>query len=82
MSILLIGIFLSFFITSYVCARSTADGAVSAKIAEELTYEKEAASEGEPEFLKEFKNTGIWTVRRPLPTVFFLSSRESVLLRW
>ena len=48
----------------------TADGAVSAKITEELAYEKDAASEGEPEFLKEFKNTGIWTVCRPLPAFF------------
>jgi len=40
----------------------TADGDVSAKIAEELTYEKEAAIEGEPDFLKEFKTSGIWTV--------------------
>lgn len=42
--------------------RSVADGALSAKISEELTYEKEAALEGEPEFLKEFKSAGIWTV--------------------
>lgn len=69
MFVLLIGISLSFLITSCACARPTADGAVSAKIAEELTYEKEAASEGEPEFLKEFKNIGIWTVCRP--TSFF-----------
>lgn len=40
----------------------TADGDVSAKIAEELAFEKEAVIEGEPEFLKEFKASGIWTV--------------------
>jgi len=40
----------------------TTDGALAAKIAEELTYEKEAAVEGEPEFLKEFKSAGIWTI--------------------
>ena len=40
----------------------SADGDVSAKLAEELVYEKEAAIEGEPEFLKEFRNSGIWTV--------------------
>ena len=40
----------------------TADGDVSAKIAEELAYEKEAVIESEPEFLKEFKTSGIWTV--------------------
>jgi len=39
-----------------------ADGALSGKIAEELAYEKQAALESEPEFLKEFKNSGIWTV--------------------
>lgn len=39
-----------------------ADGTLSAKIAQELTYEKEAATEGEPDFLKAFKDSGIWTV--------------------
>lgn len=39
-----------------------ADGVVSAKIAEELAYEKEAVIAEEPEFLKEFKAAGIWTV--------------------
>ncbi|KAH9054837.1 regulatory protein suaprga1 [Lactarius vividus] len=39
-----------------------ADGDVSAKIAEELAYEKEAAIEGEPEFLQAFKASGIWTI--------------------
>ncbi|KAF8474396.1 regulatory protein suaprga1 [Russula ochroleuca] len=49
-----------------VSARSfgegTADGALSAKIAEELAYEKDAEIKDEPDFLKEFKNTGIWTI--------------------
>ncbi|KAH9074305.1 regulatory protein suaprga1 [Lactarius deliciosus] len=40
----------------------TTDGDVSAKIAEELAFEKQAAIEGEPEFLKEFKTSGIWTI--------------------
>jgi hypothetical protein len=35
----------------YLCT-FTADGALSAKIAEEFAYEKEAATEGEPDFLK------------------------------
>jgi complement component 1 Q subcomponent-binding protein len=39
-----------------------ADGALSAKIAEELAYENEAEIESEPDFLKEFKNSGIWKV--------------------
>ena len=46
----------------YFLTRLVADGALSAKIAEELKYEKEAALESEPEFLKEFKSAGIWTV--------------------
>ena len=49
--------YLSVFLTGLV-----ADGSLSAKIAEELTYEKEAALASEPEFLKEFKSAGIWTV--------------------
>ncbi|KAI9456360.1 regulatory protein suaprga1 [Lactarius psammicola] len=44
----------------------TTDGDVSAKIAEELVYEKESAIEGEPEFLKEFKTSGIWTIEDAL----------------
>jgi complement component 1 Q subcomponent-binding protein len=40
----------------------TTDGALSAKISEELVYEKEAASEGEPDFLKTFNESGIWTI--------------------
>ncbi|EIM88979.1 regulatory protein suaprga1 [Stereum hirsutum FP-91666 SS1] len=39
-----------------------ADIALSQKLAEELQYEKEAASEGEPEFLTEFKKSGVWTI--------------------
>ena len=35
---------------------------MSAKIAEELAYEKDAAIEEEPNSLKEFKKAGIWTV--------------------
>jgi complement component 1 Q subcomponent-binding protein len=42
--------------------RLVADGSLSSKIAEELTYEKESALESEPEFLKEFKSAGVWTV--------------------
>jgi complement component 1 Q subcomponent-binding protein len=40
----------------------TTDGDVSAKIAEELAYEKEATISAEPAFLKEFKDSGIWTL--------------------
>lgn len=48
--------------SSLFLTRVVADGALSAKIAEELTYEKEATLESEPDFLKEFKGAGIWTV--------------------
>jgi complement component 1 Q subcomponent-binding protein len=50
------------FFFSVFSNETTADGALSAKISEELVYEKEAASEGEPDFLKTFKESGIWTV--------------------
>jgi hypothetical protein len=43
---------------------------VSSKIAEELTYEKEAAIAEAPEFLKEFTSAGIWTVYRFLFSSF------------
>ena len=47
---------------SFSSNKVVADGALSEKIAEELKYEKEAAPESEPEFIKEFKSAGIWTV--------------------
>jgi hypothetical protein len=50
------------FLTQTFISALTADGDVSAKISEEIAYEKESAVEGEPEFLQEFKKTGIWTV--------------------
>ena len=50
------------FFFSVFSNKTAADGALSAKISEELVYEKEAASEGEPDFLKTFKESGIWTV--------------------
>ena len=46
----------------FFLTRLVGDGSLSAKIAEELNYEKEAAVDSEPEFLKEFKSAGIWTV--------------------
>lgn len=49
---------------------------MSAKIAEELAYEKEAVIAEEPEFLKEFKAAGIWTVYCFL--FFFLFVRVEV----
>ena len=39
-----------------------ADLALSQKLAEELQYEKEASTDAEPDFLKDFKQSGIWTV--------------------
>ena len=59
----------SFFLTRLCLCTLTVDGAVSAKIADELAYKKEAATEGEPDFLKEFENSGIWTV---CPTSLFV----------
>ncbi|KAI0298648.1 mitochondrial glycoprotein [Multifurca ochricompacta] len=52
----------SFSVSACRFGEGTTDGDVSAKITEELAYEKEAAIEGEPEFLKEFKTSGIWTI--------------------
>jgi len=52
----------SFSVSARRFGEGTTDGAVSAKVAEELAYEKEAATQGEPDFLKEFKNSGIWTI--------------------
>jgi complement component 1 Q subcomponent-binding protein len=41
----------------------TADLALSQKLAEELKYEQEAATEAEePEFLTAFKKRGVWQV--------------------
>lgn len=50
------------FFLSVFTNKTAADGALSAKISEELAYEKEAASEGAPDFLKTFNESGIWTV--------------------
>jgi complement component 1 Q subcomponent-binding protein, mitochondrial len=46
-------------LTTYV-----ADLALSQKLAEEISYEREAAAQeaGEPEFLKAFKAQGTWQV--------------------
>lgn len=44
---------------------STADAALSAKLAEEFAYEQEAATAlagQEPEWLEEFRNTGVWKI--------------------
>ncbi|THH14248.1 hypothetical protein EW146_g6060 [Bondarzewia mesenterica] len=40
----------------------SSDVALSQKLGEEMQYEKEVDVEGEPEFLKEFKKTGVWTI--------------------
>lgn len=45
------------------CGFCAADVTLAQKLAEELQYEKEAASAAEPDFLKSFKAQGIWTVR-------------------
>ncbi|KAG1862410.1 mitochondrial glycoprotein [Suillus tomentosus] len=47
------------------CRFSEADVVLSQKLAEELKYEKEAVADapGEPEFLKTFKEQGIWEIQ-------------------
>lgn len=45
---------------------------MSAKIAEELAFEKEAVIAEAPEFLREFKAAGIWTVYRFLCFLLFV----------
>ena len=46
----------------------TADLALSQKLAEELKYEQEAATEAEePEFVTTFKKRGVWQVRQCQP---------------
>lgn len=46
----------------------SADVLLSQKLAEELKYEKEAATEPEPEFLTTFKQQDLWKVEH----IFFL----------
>ena len=41
----------------------TADVVFSQKLTEELKYEKESGAAEEPEFLKAFREQGVWTVR-------------------
>jgi hypothetical protein len=49
--------------TKLITSLPTADVLFSQKLAEELKYEKEGAvAETEPEFLKTFKEQGLWTV--------------------
>ncbi|KAI9508574.1 mitochondrial glycoprotein [Russula earlei] len=52
----------SFSASAHRFGEGTADGALSAKISEELTYEKEEEIVEEPESLKELKNAGIWAI--------------------
>jgi len=52
----------SFSVSARRFGEGTTDGVVSAKIAEELAYEKEATVEGEPGSVKELKKAGIWTI--------------------
>ncbi|ETW77814.1 hypothetical protein HETIRDRAFT_67203 [Heterobasidion irregulare TC 32-1] len=40
----------------------SSDLALSQKLAEELQYEKEASTDAEPDFLKDFRQSGIWTI--------------------
>ena len=55
-----------------------ADSAFAAKLGEELQYEQESASEAEPEFVKEFKEQGVWTVSQ----IFSLILLYASAIRW
>ncbi|KAI0064217.1 regulatory protein suaprga1 [Artomyces pyxidatus] len=52
----------SFTVSARRLGEGTTDLAVSQKLAEELQYEKEASTDDEPAFLKEFKAHGIWEI--------------------
>jgi hypothetical protein len=43
-----------------------ATAALSTKLAEEIKFEVENAEAGEPDFLKDFKATKTWAVRRTI----------------
>ena len=44
------------------CCSVAADVTLAQRLQEELTYEKESGSEVLPDFVKEFKQQGIWEV--------------------
>ncbi|KAI6127521.1 mitochondrial glycoprotein [Pisolithus croceorrhizus] len=52
----------AFSLSSARFSEGSTDVLLSQKLAEELKYEKEAADESEPEFLKTFKQKGIWKI--------------------
>ncbi|KAI6118664.1 mitochondrial glycoprotein [Pisolithus croceorrhizus] len=52
----------AFSLSSARFSEGSTDVLLSQKLAEELKYEKEAADESEPEFLKTFKQQGIWKI--------------------
>jgi hypothetical protein len=63
--VILLPFFLLFsfsFLTGVCLCTFTADGDMSAKVVQELVYEKEAAAKGEQDFLKGFKNSDTWKV--------------------
>lgn len=52
----------AFSLSSARFSEGSTDVLLSQKLAEELKYEREAADEAEPEFLKTFKQQGIWKI--------------------
>ncbi|KAH7907540.1 mitochondrial glycoprotein [Hygrophoropsis aurantiaca] len=52
----------AFSISARRFAEGSSDVVLSQKLAEELKYEKEAAESAAPEFLKTFKEQGLWTI--------------------
>ncbi|KAI0000143.1 mitochondrial glycoprotein [Russula compacta] len=52
----------SFSASARYFGEGTTDGSVSAKIAEELAYEKDGAIEEEADSIKKLKSSGVWTI--------------------
>ncbi|KDQ58333.1 hypothetical protein JAAARDRAFT_99398, partial [Jaapia argillacea MUCL 33604] len=52
----------AFSVSARAFGEGATDVALSQKLAEELKYEKEAATEADPDFLKAFKAQGIWQI--------------------
>lgn len=51
------------FVASFELKENRVTAALSTKLAEEIKFEEENAEPGEPDFLKDFKAEGVWTVR-------------------
>jgi len=49
-------------VSARVFGEGSTDSAFASKLGEELQYEKETASQGDPDFVRDFKARGIWNV--------------------